>query len=137
MTHDIKQLIRFLIIGVFAVGVDFVVYFGLLFILPGIPTAISKAISYICGMVVSFLGHRTFVFQAGDQHAKHQVLPFILLYGSSLVANNLVNQVVLSLSEIKILAWFLAICASTTMNYLGMKFGVFKVNNAQSQVDSQ
>ncbi len=115
-----------MIVGILAVGVDFVVYFGLLHFFPGVPTYISKAISYISGMVVSFTGHRTFVFQAHHHQARQQILPFIILYGSSLVANNLVNQVILNLTGLKVLAWFTAICTSTSMNYLGMKFGVFK-----------
>lgn len=126
MNQTFKQMIRFLFIGGLAVGVDFVVYFGLLFLLPSIPIQLSKAISYLCGMVVSFVGHRTFVFEAHDRRPRHQILPFIILYGSSLIANNLVNQIVLNLTTIKVLAWFLAICTSTSINYLGLKFGVFK-----------
>jgi len=120
------QLMRFVFVGGLAVGVDFMVYFGLLFLLSGISTPLAKAISYICGATVSFVGHRSFVFAAHDRQARHQVLPFIILYGSSLIANNLINQVILNLTGVRVLAWFIAICSSTTINYLGMKFGVFR-----------
>ncbi|TSC88414.1 MAG: GtrA-like protein [Microgenomates group bacterium Gr01-1014_16] len=126
MVQTLNQIIRFVFVGALAVGVDFVVYFGLLFIAPIIPIPLSKAISYISGATVSFVGHRSFVFQAQNHHPRHQILPFIILYASSLIANNLANQVVLNLTQIKVLAWFTAICTSTSMNYLGMKFGVFK-----------
>ncbi len=126
MAQDFKQAVRFLIVGVLAVGVDFVVYFGLLRFVPIIPIHISKGLSFICGAFVSFVGHRSFVFAANDRHPKHQILPFIILYASSLVANNVVNSAILNLTHVKILAWFLAICTSTSINYLGMKFIVFK-----------
>ena len=116
-------------VGGLAVGVDFVVYFGLLFLLPVIPISLAKAISYICGATVSFIGHRSFVFTVHDRHPQHQILPFSVLYSSSLVANNLTNLVILNLTGVKILAWFVAICLSTTINYLGMKFGVFRKIN--------
>ncbi len=126
MTQTLNQIIRFVFVGTLAVGVDFVVYFGLLFLLPVIPISLAKAISYICGATVSFIGHRSFVFAAHDRQARHQVLPFIILYGSSLIANNLINQVILNLTEVRVLAWFIAICSSTTINYLGLKFRVFR-----------
>lgn len=126
MAQTLFQGLRFLVVGGLAVGVDFVVYFGLLFFIPSIPIPLAKALSYISGATVSFVGHRSFVFAAQDRHPKHQIFPFIILYGSSLIANNLVNQLVLNLTQIKVLAWFVAICTSTTINYLGMKFAVFK-----------
>lgn len=126
MVQNLYQALRFLFVGGLAVGVDFVVYFGLLFFIPSIPIPLAKALSYISGATVSFTGHRSFVFAANDRHPKHQILPFVVLYGSSLIANNLVNQIVLNMIQIKVLAWFTAICTSTTINYLGMKFGVFK-----------
>ena len=113
-------------VGGIAVGVDFVVYFGLLYLFPTIFVPLAKATSYLSGMVVSFLGHRRFVFKAVDQHPHQQILPFIILYGSSLLANNLVNQLILNLFHIKVLAWFISICTSTAINYVGLKFAVFK-----------
>ena len=126
MVQNLHQFFRFILVGLLAVGMDFVVYFGLLQVAPFIPLPISKAMSFICGAIVSFTGHRSFVFKAHDRHPRYQILPFAILYGSSLIANNLVNSAVLNLTGIKIVAWFIAICTSTTMNFLGMKFKVFK-----------
>lgn len=78
MTQTINQMMRFVIVGGLAVGVDFVVYFGLIFLLPVIPIPISKAISYVSGMFVSFVGHRSFVFAAYDRHPRQQILPSVL-----------------------------------------------------------
>ncbi len=120
---------RFLIVGVLAVAMDFAVYFGLLQIITQIPIPLAKTISYLSGMVISFVGHRNFVFKADHHKPQHQILPFVILYGGSLVANNLMNALVLNVTHIKVLAWFLSICTSTSINYLGMKLGVFKKND--------
>jgi putative flippase GtrA len=122
---DIRELIRFLGIGVIAVAIDFIVYFGIL--LTGIlPSSPAKALSYFSGATVSFVGHRWFVFEATHKHPKQQILPFVLLYGSSLIINNISNELVLSVVDIKLLGWFVSTAVAVLWNYLGMKFVVFK-----------
>lgn len=119
-------MLRFVFVGGLAVAIDFVVYFSLLHSASFIPISVSKAISYVFGAIVSFVGHRKFVFSATDSHVRHQILPFVVLYFGSLVSNNIANHLILFLTQIKILAWFIAICTSTTINFLGLKLVVFK-----------
>lgn len=117
--------IRFLFIGVIAVAIDFVVYF-LLFHITSLPTPVSKATSFICGALFSFVGHRLFVFKAHETAAKKQALPFILLYLTSLLLNNLINEGLLYSTKSSLIAWFAATAASVIWNYLGLKFIVFQ-----------
>ena len=122
---QVYELIRFGIIGAIAVFIDFIVYFALIKF-TFIPIFIAKGTSYLCGASFSFVGHRFLVFNARDKHPKKQVLPFTLLYLSSLIINNILNALMLSLTNIPLLAWFVSIVVAVTWNYFGMKFVVFK-----------
>lgn len=126
LKHNLWELVRFAGVGLFAVATDFVVYFALLFVLPVIPTVTAKTISYICGNIVSFVGHRTFVFRATNKRAIYQVGPFALLYGGTLVLNNIINELALSVTGVYLLSWLLATTAAVSANYLGLKFAVFR-----------
>lgn len=109
-----------------AASTDFILYFLFLYLFPDIPTSPIKALSYICGNIVSFLGHRTFVFNAQRVNAKKQILPFIVLYALTFLLNNVTNEVSLNLFENRLISWFIATSVSTIVNFLGMKTWVFK-----------
>lgn len=123
----VAQLFRFVFVGVGAVVVDFVVYFALSRDFPALPLSVAKALSFISGACVSFLGNRGFVFRT-EERTHRQWVSFVALYFLSLCLNNLVNSGVykLALPYPKLLAWFCATGASTILNFLGMKFFVFK-----------
>lgn len=121
----VRELSRFLVVGFGAVGVDFVVYFGLLWAQPSLNPSLAKAISFIAGGCWSFLLNRRFVFQS-EGTMRRQALPFTLLYLFGLGLNNAINWVALAQGAPKWLAWFLATAASTVSNFLGMKLVVFR-----------
>ena len=123
-THLIEWT-KFVIVGIGAVLIDFTVYFTLLRFTP-LSTSLSKAISFSSGAILSFIGHRQFVFNATHKHIKKQILPFMALYGSSLILNNIVNELILVTLNIKLVAWFTSTTVSVLWNYLGMKLGVFR-----------
>lgn len=125
MSTQFLEMIRFTTVGIFAVAIDFIVYFVLIFFFPHL-TIFSKALSYICGNIVSFVGNRQFVFYASENHPLKQILPFTLLYGSTLIINNVINEWILNLYGIKLLAWFIATAVAVSINFLGLKFIVFK-----------
>lgn len=125
MKSHFLEGIRFIIIGLVAVAIDFVVYFALLKF-TSIPTSSSKAISFMSGAMFSFVGHRFFVFHSTDKVARKQALPFVLLYLISLLLNNFTNEIIITLSGIKLIAWFISTAISVIWNYLGMKFVVFR-----------
>ncbi|MGH7329080.1 MAG: GtrA family protein [Polyangiaceae bacterium] len=124
LREHVGQIVRFVFVGMGAVVVDFVVYFALS---RAIPPSAAKAVSFVSGACVSFLGNRGFVFRAEGRTHK-QWMSFVGLYFISLCLNNVVNTGVLKLPipYTKFLAWFSATGASTILNFLGMKFFVFK-----------
>ena len=74
------------------------------------------------------LANRTFVFRSTGVASK-QVLPFALLYLTTLGLNLAVNAALLQLGAVKLFAWFMATGASTVANFLGMKLRVFRSGN--------
>lgn len=123
----VAQLLRFVLIGMGAVVVDFVVYFALSRALPSLPLSVDKAASFVSGACLSFVGNRGFVFRAKER-THRQWMSFVGLYFVSLCLNNVVNGGVLQLPvpDRKLVAWFCATGASTILNFLGMKLFVFK-----------
>lgn len=121
------EFLRFIVVGVGAVTVDFCVYFALVHLAPAVPISVSKALSFIAGAALAFVLNRGFVFRSHARSASRQVLPFALLYLVSLGLNNSVNAALLSsLGASKPVAWFFATGASTVSNFLGMKLIVFR-----------
>jgi putative flippase GtrA len=122
------ELGRFVLVGGSAVTVDFLVYFAIVGLVPVVPVAVAKGISFIVGAVVAFFLNRSFGFRAGQQpeDTSRQVVSFTLLYLTTLMLNNGMNALALGQGAPKILAWFLATGTSTVANFLGMKLIVFR-----------
>jgi putative flippase GtrA len=117
------ELGRFLVVGLSAVGTDFLVYMALVRVLP---TAVAKAISFAAGAILSFVLNRLFVFRAkGKGKVSTQAGAFVLLYATSLLLNMGVNAGFLALAVPKAVSWLFATGSSTVANFLGMKFIVF------------
>jgi putative flippase GtrA len=130
MSDTRRQLLRFLVVGCGAVAIDFAVYFSLLRLWPSLDTAAAKVVSFVAGAIASFLLNRSVVFQVAEGTAR-QIVLFALLYLVTLSANAMVNEAVLSLTAVPVLAWFVATGVSTVANFLGMKFVVFRRRSAQ------
>jgi putative flippase GtrA len=120
------EALRFLAVGIGSVSVDFVVYFALILVLPAVSVAFAKGVSFVAGACFAFVMNRTFVFRAHARPASRQLLPFALLYATTLGANTLANSVTLALVDSRLFAWLVATGTSTVCNYLGMKFVVFR-----------
>jgi putative flippase GtrA len=121
---QLRELLRFGLVGGSAVAVDGIVYFGLTGLV-ACPTSLAKAISFIAGACLAFLLNRGFVFRA-EGTASQQILPFTALYLVSLGLNNGVNAAALALAVAKPLAWLAATATSTISNFIGMKYIVFR-----------
>lgn len=110
-------------VGLSAVGTDYLVYVVLGRVLP---TSVAKAISFAAGAVLSFVLNRLFVFRAKDKgKVTQQAGAFVLLYATSLLLNTGVNAAALAIGLPKGLSWLFATGSSTVANFLGMKFIVF------------
>ena len=134
-----SELFRFLMAGISAVATDWLSYLMLLnFINP----ALAKAISFALGSIVAYVVNKLWTFKRPDPSAA-EVFQFTALYMSTWVVNVSVNQILLGglpgvfpltftfagFSRDELIVRFALLCAtgtSTVLNYLGMKFWVFK-----------
>jgi len=140
-----KQLTKFIISGILAVGVDFTVYFALSQFLD---PSISKAISFCSGMVVTYNMNKFWTWKQPEKNNKRLGL-FTILYAVALAVNVGTNNLMLSslpnytfnfmlnsdTNEIiksivigvdKLAAFVIATGASVTLTYIGQKYWLFK-----------
>ena len=140
-----KQLTKFIISGILAVGVDFVVYFILS---QYIGTNESKALSFCSGMIVTYNLNKYWTWRQTDKNNKRLSL-FAMLYFAALIINvstnsflinripnylfrfsleSEVQQIIQSyaLSLDKFLAFFFTTALSATATFIGQKYWLFK-----------
>jgi len=130
-----RELRIFLIVGACTVLVDFGCYRGLLY--TGlIPLDFAKAAGFFFGTLCAYFANRFWTFG----HAQHEAgsgWRFIVLYAGTLVANVGVNALTLLLLKDFVFAiefaFVLATGVSATLNFIGMKFFVFRIKSAAGQ----
>ena len=122
-----KQLTRFLLIGIFVTTVDYAVYQYLLLIFDNF--FVPKGVGFIIGTLLAYLLNRRYTFSS-RRNINSSINSFFSLYLISLVVNTNLNSLVISLfgnDTVTIhLAFVIATIASATINFIGMKFYVFK-----------
>ena len=146
-----KQLTKFIISGVLAVGVDFTVYFALSqFMDP----SISKAISFCSGMVVTYNMNKFWTWKQPEKDNKRLML-FSLLYAVALLVNVGMNNLMLDtlpnytfsfalnndtydmiksivIGVDKLAAFVIATAASVAITYIGQKYWLFKEKDSNT-----
>lgn len=136
-----KQLIKFTIIGIFAVIVDLICYYVLLQLLPQKVfslinnEAFAKTISFLCGLNVTYIFNKSWTWKNNHKSNKRFV-KFMILYSFSLLINVFMNSFLLHFLHKKeafslipykyFLAFFGATLVSATFNFIGQKAWVFK-----------
>ncbi len=119
---NIKEIIRFIIVGCVAVFTDYLLYHfssGFLSIF------YSKILSFVCGSLVAFIANKLWTFNQNSKRA-FQILKFGLLYSASLIANTAINAFVFDAMNDKIMAFICATGSSAGLNFFGQKYWVFK-----------
>lgn len=123
-----KEASVFLIVGTLTVVVDFFSYHLLLWL--GVMYSIAKASGFIVGTVFAYFANKHWTF-GHVEHAHNSIPRFVALYAITLGANVLVNQGVLGVaghaSTGVNVAFLIATGVSAVLNFIGMKFFVFKV----------
>lgn len=123
-----RELAIFLIVGSLTVLIDFVTY-RCLYGLNLTTVNAAKAAGFLVGTVFAYFANRIWTF-GHNTHASGSAWRFLLLYTVTLLANVTVNTLALkALFNIKgdvQLAFLLATGISATLNFLGMKWFVFK-----------
>ena len=146
-----KQLTKFIISGVLAVGVDFTVYFALSQYLD---PNLSKAISFCTGMFVTYNMNKYWTWKQPEKNNKRLML-FTLLYAVALIVNVKTNEFMLDslpnytfsfllnsdTNEIikslvigidKLAAFVIATTASVAITYIGQKYWLFKEKDSNT-----
>jgi putative flippase GtrA len=117
-----KELKRFLVAGLSAVGTDLVMYYILLNFMPH---DISKAVSFLLGTVVAFVINKYWTFEKHEKSYK-EMLKFGILYSLTLGTNVMTNKMILEYTSLVFLAFLVATGVSTVLNFIGQKWWVFK-----------
>jgi putative flippase GtrA len=122
-----RELPVFLVVGVTTVLIDFSVYRGLVWC--GLAVDAAKAAGFLTGTLFAYAANKAWTF-GHKPHAPGSAWRFIVLYSLTLAANVLINGQVLRLLPGLALGVQIAFLAATgtsaALNFLGMKFFVFK-----------
>jgi putative flippase GtrA len=123
-----NEIPRFIVTGIFAVATDYFSYLALINI---IDVDLSKACSFVLGSLVAFFLNKFWTFNS-EKKAAAAIGPFIILYSSTFFVNVSLNHFSLAyITDMKTIAFLIATSASTILNFIGMKFWVFKVRHPQ------
>ncbi|MFC0240112.1 GtrA family protein [Rhodopseudomonas telluris] len=122
-----RELPVFIVVGLVTVAIDFVCYVSLVWI--GVGVAIAKALGFVAGTVFAYFANRFWTFGHRDV-AAGSVPRFAILYAGTAVANVAVNGgllKVLAYSSVAVICSFVvATGVSASLNFLGMKFFVYR-----------
>ncbi len=118
-----KELIYYILIGIFVVLIDFVSYhfFNKIF---SIGFSNSKRLSYITGAFFSFILNKRITFKSRGKKISEPVL-FFIIYLSSFILNSFTHDVLLDYLSGNY-PFIIATIVSVVINYMGQKFIVFK-----------
>ena len=118
-----RELILYILIGVFVVLVDFILYHSLNKIF-SIDFSNSKRVSYLSGTVISFVLNKHITFKSSKKNLSEPIL-FFILYFLSFVLNSFTHDIILDCFSGNY-PFIIATTLSVAVNYLGQKFIVFK-----------
>ncbi len=120
---EINEILKFIVAGVIIVIVDSVSYY-LFYFIASVP--IAKGLAYILGMTTSYFINKFWTFSQ-KEFITFEPFKFILLYITSLLFNVGVNSFILTiLPSSFIIAYICATGTSTSINFIGQKWWVFK-----------
>ena len=122
-----NQVGRFLIVGITTVLIDFVIYILLLFF--DFETDLSKAVSFSGGAIFAYFANRGYTFKSQRKGLLSFAL-FSTLYILTLGVNVSMNELILSVfgktQLFIIFAFIVATGLSAAINYIGMKYIIFR-----------
>ena len=119
-----SEISRFLLVGGIAVLIDGISY-ALMVRGIGMEQGFSKRLSYVLGSIWAFLANKHFTFGSSAPAGK-EIIMFFLLYLSTFLANGWVHDITWEVSSLDWFSFLTATATSTTINFLGQKFVVFR-----------
>jgi putative flippase GtrA len=124
LTAEIK---RFLIVGTITVLIDLTTYSSLLML--DVDTYLAKGVSFNIGAIFAFFANQRFTFNYQPEGNSRFIL-FLILYVTTLILNVSLNEFILLSIGISSLTLFMAFIITTSLssslNFIGMKYLVFK-----------
>jgi len=130
MKYQNSEVSRFIVIGMLTVLIDLVAY--ILFIVFGFGTVFAKGLSFSSGTIFAYFANKNYTFESHGKGSMSFIL-FISLYFFTLVINILTNELILDLTSSFyysiLIAFLFATFISASLNFIGMKFIVFKKEN--------
>lgn len=128
-----RELVIFLIVGLATVLIDFLTYSSLVWI-NLLSVDLSKGIGFLMGTCFAYFANRMFTF-GHKNPATGSAWRFTSLYAITLGINVWVNAFVLHLfdttTQVIQLAFLMATGISAILNFIGMKWLVFKAKPTQ------
>ena len=121
-----NKIIRFIIVGGSSTCIDFIIYMLLSQL---ISLTISKLISMTISCTYSFFINRNWTFEDKNTNAISQIPKYILSQGFNIATNVIVNQIIFTLTNEKVISYFCATVSAMVVNYLLQKNIVFKGSN--------
>ena len=122
-----NEILRFLIVGITTVLIDFIFYYLILYF-KIFEYELAKGISFIIGLIFAFFANKAWTFKSKNKSID-EYWKFLVIYSFSLVANIYINLsflLILKSTNFKLsLSFLIATSCSATINYLGMKYFVF------------
>ena len=146
-----KQLTKFIISGLLAVTVDFIVYFA---VSQYLPMNLSKGISFCSGMLVTYNLNKFWTWRQKDKDNKRLLL-FSLLYLIAMIINISANQyayellpnfefiaslrdsqgilsIMITVKLNKVFAFIVATGLSALFTFVAQKYWLFKAKNTST-----
>lgn len=126
-----REIYVFLMVGIMTALVDFSIYITLIWT-NIFDTDIAKATGFLSGSLFAYFANRIWTF-GHALRTSGEIKRFIFLYISTLMVNILVNELVIRIMvespAVINIAFIIATGLSASMNFIGMKFIVFKTQN--------
>jgi putative flippase GtrA len=122
------QLLRFLVNGLASVAIDACVYSLLLG--ANLARPFAKGASYLSGMLFGFFGNKYWTFSTRKVSASEPIA-YGLVYALTFAQNITTNSLILSWTGSPAIAFLTATGLSTVLNFIGLKWIVFRSTAAQ------
>jgi putative flippase GtrA len=119
------EFLRFIVTGLAATAVNFVVYLAAHAV--GTPLWFASAAGYVAGLVISFEVGRLWVFRSDKPRDTTIILRFLAVYAASGVLFTGLTEVLVRGCALDYrLAWFLGTGVVACTNFAGARFFVFQ-----------
>lgn len=123
-----RELATFIVNGCVSVAIAYSVY--LVLVHNGLVIVVANGTAYVAGMAYGFFAHKRLTFRNRSEVFIRMLVCYVLLHIGTLLVNVGINFVALDMlrglpGELSV-AFMVAIACSTALNFLGLKYWVFK-----------